>query len=363
MDGRRAGAGCAVLVAISFLLAGCTGKTGDSGAEGGGTPPVTNGTTPKGKALKVGMVLDVGGPDDKSFNATAKAGLDKAKAELGIDGGSKFAISATSADYLGNLTQLADAGFNPVFAVGYNLRDAMESAAKQFPGTKFVLIDADAPALPNCSSLSFKEEQGSFLAGFLAASVSKTKTIGFVGGKDIPLIRKFLSGYTAGAKTANPNAKVLSTYTDNWEDVNAGKNQADQQFANGADIIYQAAGKAGLGVIKAAQEKGAGYYAIGVDSNQDDVAPGFVLTSMVKRLDVAVYDAIKQTQAEQFQAGSHTFDLKADGVALTDFKYTRKNIPPDALKRLDALTQRIKDGKVVPPATPEELAAFKPPTL
>ena len=193
--------------------------------------------------------------------------------------------------------------------------------------------------------------------------MSKTKTIGFVGGEEIPLIKKFLAGYTAGAKTANPNAKVIATYTGNWEDLNAGKNQADQQFASGADIIFQAAGKGGLGVLNAANEKGAGYYAIGVDSNQDDTHPGRVLTSMVKRLDVAVFDTIKQTQADKFQSGSHTFDLKANGVGLTDFKYTKQNIPAETLKKLDALTQMVKDGKVVPPATPEELAAFKPPVV
>ncbi|KAG8526087.1 uncharacterized protein KY384_000079 [Bacidia gigantensis] len=275
----------------------------------------------------------------------------------------KYLPTATTADYETNLNQLASAGFNPIFAVGYKLHDALENTAKLFPQTKFVLIDAPAPDAPNCSSLSFKEEQGAFLAGYLAASVSKTKVLGFVGGLDIPLIEKFLTGYTAGAKTAAANAKVLATYTGNWEDVNAGKSQADQQFASGADVIFQAAGKSGLGVINAAKEKGSGYYAIGVDSNQDDVAPGRVLTSMVKRLDVAVYDTIKQTQAGQFQPGPHIFDLKADGVGLTDFKYTKNDIAPDVIKKLDLLAQMVKAGKVTPPSTPEELAAFKPPVL
>ncbi len=359
------GATGAILMGIVglALLAGCGGKADDAAKDGNGTAAAkpTGAATPDAKALKVGMVLDVGGPDDKSFNAAARAGLERAKTELALDAGSKYLPTATAADYESNLTQLAQAKFNPVFAVGYKLHDALEAAAKKFPETKFVLIDAPAPELPNCASLSFKEEQGSFLAGYLAASVSKTKTLGFVGGEDIALIAKFLSGYTAGAKTADPNVKVLATYTGNWEDLNAGKNQADQQFASGADIIYQAAGKGGLGVINAAKEKGAGYYAIGVDSNQDDIAPGRVLTSMVKRLDNAVYDAIKQTQAGQFQPGAHTFDLKAEGVGLTDFKYTKQDISPDILKRLDALTQQIKDGKITPPATPEELKTFKQP--
>ena len=359
MNGRRRGAAGAGLFLAGLLLAGCVGKT-----ESMGSPPAPlKPTAPSVTALKVGMVLDVGGPDDKSFNAAAVAGLNRAKGEAGIDAGSKYLPTATAADYESNLTQLASAGFNPIFAVGYKLHDALGNAAKAFPQTKFVLIDAEAPALPNCASLSFKEEQGSFLAGYLAESVSKTKTLGFVGGENIPLIGKFLAGYTAGAKTADPNAKVLATYTGNWEDLTAGKNQADQQFASGADIIFQAAGKGGQGVLNAAQEKGAGYYAIGVDSNQDDIHPGRVLTSMVKRLDNAVFDAIKQTQAGQFQPGAHTFDLKAEGVGLTDFKYTKQDIPADVLKKLDALTQMVKDGKVVPPATPEELKTFKPPLV
>ena len=349
-------------MAASLFLAGCIGKSEvvDKPAAMGTT---ANTPAPNAKALKVGMVLDVGGPDDKSFNAAARAGLERAKTELALDAGSKYLPTATAADYESNLSQLASNGYNPIFAVGYKLHDALEKVAGQFPQTKFVLIDADAPKLPNCSSLSFREEQGSFLAGYLAASVSKTKTLGFVGGEDIPLIGKFLAGYTAGARTAVPTVKVLATYTGNWEDLNAGKNQADQQFASNADIIFQAAGKGGLGVINAAKDKGEGYYAIGVDSNQDDVAPGRVLTSMVKRLNVAVYDAIKQTQAGQFQAGSHTFDLKANGVGLTDFKYTKQNISPETLKKLDALSQMIKDGKVAPPSNPQELAAFKPPIV
>ena len=362
MNRRRMGAGSAVLMAASLFLTGCIGKseTVDKPAAMGTT---ANNVAPKANALKVGMVLDVGGPDDKSFNAAARAGLERAKTELALDAGSKYLPTATSADYESNLKQMASAGFNPIFAVGYKLHDALETTAKDFPQTKFVLIDADAPNLPNCSSLSFKEEQGSFLAGYLAASVSKTKTLGFIGGIDIPLIGKFLAGYTAGARTAVPNVKVIATYTGNWEDLNAGKNQADQQFTSGADIIFQAAGKSGLGVINAAKEKGEGYYAIGVDSNQDDVAPGRVLTSMVKRLDVAVYDAIKQTQAGQFQPGAHIFDLKADGVGLTDFKNTKQNIAPETLKKLDTLSQMIKDGKIVPPSNPKELENFKPPVV
>ena len=162
MNGRRRGAAGAGLLLAGLLLAGC-GKT-DAPPQTNGTAATapTGGATPSAKTLKVGMVLDVGGPDDKSFNAAAIAGLNLAKAEAGIDAGSKYLPTATTADYASNLTQLASAGFNPIFAVGYKLHDALADAAKAFPNTKFVLIDADAPNLPNCASLSFKEEQGSF---------------------------------------------------------------------------------------------------------------------------------------------------------------------------------------------------------
>ena len=182
------------------------------------------------------------------------------------------------------------------------MEDALKEVAPQFPNVKFAIVDGAAPdGASNCASLKFREEQGTYLAGFLAASMSKTKKIGFVGGEEIPLIKKFEAGYRAGAKTAgyDPDKQVIRAYTNNWDDVSKGRNNADLEFANGADIIFAAAGKAGLGVIQSAKEKGGGLHAIGVDQDQDGIAEGRVLTSVVKHVDTAVYDTTKRAKERQ----------------------------------------------------------------
>ncbi|HEV2471511.1 MAG TPA: BMP family ABC transporter substrate-binding protein [Chthonomonadales bacterium] len=311
--------------------------------------------------VRAALVLDTGGVDDKSFNANAWAGMQRAIQGGGVEG--KYVESRTPSDYETNLTQFAAQGYDIIFAVGYKMQDAVKAVAPQFPDIKFVLVDGAAPNLPNCASLLFREEQGSYLAGFLAASMTKTHKIGFVGGEQIPLIRKFEAGYDAGARTADPTVQVVSAYTGDWDDLLKGKSQAEQEFANGADIIYHAAGKAGLGVIEAAREKGPGYYAIGVDADQDDVAPGRVLTSMMKRLDIAVYDEIEQARKKRFAPGNHIFGLREGGVSLSPMKYTKQDIPPQVLQRLKTLQEMIIEGKVTPPATMAELAAFKPPKV
>jgi len=193
--------------------------------------------------------------------------------------------------------------------------------------------------------------------------MSRTKKIGFVGGEKIPLIEKFEAGYRAGAKTADPAVQVLSAYTGDWNDLEKGKSQAAQEFGNGADIVFHAAGKAGLGVIQAAAEKGKGFYAIGVDRDQDGEAPGRVLTSMVKKLDNAVFDTVKRLKEGQFTPGTHVYDLQADGVGLSEMKYTKQDVPQDVLARLDRLSKMIADGQITPPTTLEQAAAFQPPKM
>ncbi|HZO86967.1 MAG TPA: BMP family ABC transporter substrate-binding protein [Chthonomonadaceae bacterium] len=314
-----------------------------------------------GKTIRAAVVLDTGGPDDKSFNAAAVEGLERAKKELGVEG--RYVESKDESEYKTNLTSLANDGYDVVFAIGYKMEDALKEVAPQFPSVKFAIADGNAPDLPNTAALKFKEEQGSFLAGFLAASMSKTKTIGFVGGEQIPLIQKFEAGYRAGAKTADPNVKVVSAYTGDWNDQNKGKLQAMQEIANGADVLYHAAGKAGLGVIQAVREKGTGYYAIGVDRDQDDEAPGRVLTSMVKRLDNAVFDTIKRVKEGRFQPGIQLYDLKSNGIGLSAMKFTKQDVPPTVLARLDKVTKMIADGQVIPPTTLEAVQTFQPPKL
>jgi len=339
------------LVLIS--VAGCNStQQADQGSKqaGGGKAP-----------LQAALVLDTGGVDDKSFNAGAWAGLQRAMKQLGVKG--RYAESQTPADYKTNLTQFASNGYDVVFAIGYKMADALKEVAPQFPNVKFAIVDSEAPNLPNCEGLVFKEEQGSFLAGFLAASMSKTKKIGFVGGEQIPLIEKFEAGYMAGAKTADPSVQVLSAYTGDWNDLEKGKLDANQEFASGADIIYHAAGKAGLGVIEAAREKGDGYYAIGVDQDQDQVAKGRVLTSMVKHVDNAIFDTIQRLQQDQFTPGTRVYGLKESGVGLSEMKYTRNQIPSAVLEKLQKLTRMIADGQAVPPTTLEGVKSFTPPKL
>lgn len=360
--------------ALAFAgLAGCNNNGGDqkaasdSGASSAGKPGATTPSTGGGKSVRAAIVLDTGGIDDKSFNAAAVAGLNQAKAEFHLsDNDARWVESKDPSEYKQKLSAFASQGYDVVFAVGYKMEDALKEVAAQFPNVKFAIVDGSAPeGAQNCSALQFKEQEGTFLAGYLAALVSKTHTIGFVGGEQGALIGKFEAGYKAGAKTAglNPDTQVKVAYTGDWNDQSKGKSQAMQEFGAGADIIFQAAGKAGLGVIQAASEKGTGFYAIGVDQDQDGEAPGRVLTSMVKHVDTAVYDTIKKVQAGQFTPGAHIYNLKEGGIGLSEMKHTKQDIPADVLAKLEKVTKMVADGQIVPPSKVEDVAAFQPPKL
>ena len=327
------------LAASLLTLAGCGPK------EGGATATTGGPATAKGSGLKVGMVFDSGGRGDKSFNDSAYAGLLKAQKELGVE--IQTVDSKAVKDYQGNLETLADGGFDLIIAVGITQKDALARVAPKYPKVKFAVVDADLDA-PNVRGLLFAEEQGSYLAGVAAGLATKTDKIGFVGGMSIPLIKKFEAGYFAGAKSVNPRVQALpSKYTESWNDANIGKASAAVLFAGGADVVYHAAGRCGLGVIQAAKE--AGKLAIGVDSDQDAVAPGFVLTSMVKRVDKAVFATIKDLKDGKFQGGKAVYDLKDDGVGLTDFKYTKDKISPKGMGMINMARAAIIAGKVTVP--------------
>ena len=304
-------------------------------------------------------MTDVGGVGDRSFNALAWEGLQTAQRELGFD--IKYTESKQNADYVTNLSRYAQSGYDLVFAIGYAMEDALKEVAPRFPNVKFAIIDGNAPeGAKNAVSYKFREEEGSFLAGALAGGMTKSNIIGFVGGVDVPLIRKFEYGYTAGAKTTNPKIDVKVTYAGKFDDPQKGQEAALAQIGAGADILFQAAGATGVGVIKAVQNKGAGYYAIGVDKNQDGDAPGRVLTSMVKRVDVAVLDVCKLVAGKTWDGGTHVLGLKEDGVGLSPMEYTKKDIPAPVLAKIDQLKADIISGKIKPPSTASELAAFKP---
>ena len=350
-------------LAAAIIFAGFAGcpSPPTTNAGGAAAPPQAAGT------FRAALVVDTGGIDDRSFNAAANEGRKKAQAEFGMsDQAFSLIQSKAKADYKTNLTQFASQGYDIVIAVGQNMEDALKEVAPQFPNVKFAIVDGSAPTgAANCASLKFREEQGTFLAGFVGASVSKARKIGFVGGEEIDLIKKFEAGYRAGAKAAgfDPEKQVVRAYTNNWDDVTKGRNIAEQEFGNGADVIFAAAGKGGLGVIEAARAKGPGFYAIGVDQDQDGIAPGRVLTSMVKHVDTAVYDTIKRAREQKFEAGVVMYDLKQGGVDLSEMKYTRKDIPADVLARLQKLRKLVEDGAVTPPTTLEAVKDFQSPKL
>ena len=263
--------------------------------------------------IQPALVYGTGGKFDKSFNEAAYAGAEKFKAETGVDYRDFEPTSDTQGEQA--IRNFASRGFNPVVAVSFAWTSAMEKVAAEYPDTKFVIVDS-VVELPNVRSVLYKEEEGSYLVGLLAGMASKTGKVGFVGGMDIPLIRKFGCGYVQGVKAAKSDAEIFQNMVGTtgaaWNDpVRAGeltKNQIDQ----GADVIYAAAGASGLGVLQTAADNGK--LSIGVDSNQNHLHPGKVLTSMVKRVDLAVYNAYKDAQDDKFTAGIQSLGIKEDGV-------------------------------------------------
>lgn len=310
-----------------------------------------------GKKVQIGVVFDSGGKNDKSFNQSAYEGLQRAQKDLGIEFHDVECRSAK--DVEPNITAMAEQKFDLVLAIGINQAKPLENVAAKFPDVKFAIVDGMVKA-PNVRALLFSEEQGSFLAGYLAGLMTKTKKLGFVGGMELPLIKKFEAGYAAGAKTADPAVEVLpAKYTGDWSNVDKGKAAAQLLFGSGADIVYHAAGKAGEGVIAAAKD--AGKYAIGVDKDQDDLEQGFVLTSMVKHVDEAVFQTVKDVQDGKFTAGDKVYDLKNKGVGLSEMKFTKDKIGADNLKKVQDITDKIISGAIKVPTTMDELKAFVPP--
>lgn len=312
-------------LAASLILAGCSGTAPTAGGEGAAKP------AEGAKALKVGVVFDRGGLGDKSFNDSAWRGLQRAKTELGIEDAK--VESKEEKDYETNLSAMADQGMDLVIAVGINQASALKSVAPNYPDTKFAIVDGSVD-LPNVRSLNFKEEEGSYLVGYAAGLATKTGKVGFVGGMELPLIEKFYYGFKAGVMAANPNAEVLAPkYTGSWDNVDTAKRMAEVLYDGGADVVYHAAGRAGLGVIRAAKERN--LFAVGVDSDQDDEAPGNVLTSMIKRVDEAVFATIQDLKNGNFSAGTKVYDFKSNGVGMSDMRHTKDKIGAENMAKID----------------------------
>ena len=292
-----------------------------------------------GQEFSPAVVFDMGGKFDKSFNESAYNGAERFKKESGI-AYRDFEVTA-EAQREQALRNMARRGSQIVVGIGFAQASGMEKVAKEFPGTKFAIIDAVVD-LPNVQSIVFKEHEGSFLVGMAAAMASKTGKIGFVGGMDIPLIRKFAVGYEEGAKYINPKIEIFQNMTGTtpaaWNDPTRGGELARSQFDRGADVVYAAAGATGLGVLQAAKDRGR--LAIGVDSNQNYLYPGTMLTSMVKRVDLAVYEAFKTAREGLWQAGVRNLGVAESGVGYSLDQYNRSLITPDMELRLTQARSR-----------------------
>ncbi|MDP4033661.1 MAG: BMP family ABC transporter substrate-binding protein [Pseudorhodobacter sp.] len=290
------------------------------------------------------IIFDLGGKFDKSFNEAAFAGATKWAQETG--GTFKELEMQSEAQREQALRRLAESGANPVVMTGFAFGDVLAQVAPDFPDTKFAIIDMVVDQ-PNVKSVVFAEHEGSYLVGMLAAMASKTGTVGFVGGMDIPLIRKFGCGYAQGVLAANPDAKVILNMTGTtpsaWNDPVKGSELAKSQKSQGADVIYAAAGGTGIGVLQAAADEG--ILSIGVDSNQNYLHPGQVLTSMLKRVDVAVYNAFKE--GTDLVPGFNNLDLKADGVDYALDEHNAALITPEMQAAVDAASASIKSGELV----------------
>ena len=286
------------------------------------------------------IVYDLGGKFDKSFNEAAYNGMERWKKETGKNY-LEFEVSNESQREQA-IRRMAEKGASPIIAMSFSQASAIEKVAKEFPKLKFAIIDMVVD-LPNVQSVVFKEQEGSFLVGMMAAMASKTGKVGFVGGMDIPLIRKFECGYEQGAKYANPKAEVFQNMTGTtgaaWNDPARGGELAKAQFAKGADVIFAAAGGTGTGVYQAAKDSGK--LAIGVDSNQNHLQPGTMLTSMVKRVDVAVYNAF-----QGIKPGVSALGLKEGGVDVAMDEHNAKLVSPEMKAKVDAARADIIAGRI-----------------
>ena len=303
--------------------------------------------------IHVGIVFDIGGKDDHSFNAAAWEGVKRAAKDFPIILRDVEPGDPTSLEPA--LRALAERGYDLIIGVGFSQTPQIEAVATDYPGLNFAIIDG-VSSLPNVASLIFKEHEGSYLVGMIAAITSKTGAIGFVGGMDIPLIHKFETGYEEGAKAVNPKIRVIPNYvgvTDAaWNDPVKGRELAQTQIEKGADVIFAAAGNSGLGTFDAVEQYGkdsqghARKFAIGVDSNQNWVKPGFVLTSMVKRVDSAVYQIVRDRVSNHPVGGVHVYGLDNEGIGYAVDQYNKDLLSPETVETVEAAKAKIIKGQI-----------------
>lgn len=367
-----------VAMMVMAMFAGCSKPAEETPAEPAATEEATGETTEEvaeevaeeaeevaeeaeavAEAPKVdmimGMITDTGGLGDQSFNDSGWLGLERLESDFGVE--RKVLESESADDYGSNLTSFAEAEVDLVYGVGFLFQNAMTEAAAQFPNQKFAIIDSSVDA-ENVASISFAENEGSFLVGVIAGLTTETNKVGFIGGMKFPLIEKFEYGFMAGVKAVNPDAEIISNYADSFEDAAKGKEIATVQNQQGADVIFHAAGGVGIGLIQAAEEKG--FWAIGVDQDQSHISPERVLCSMIKRVDEAVFQVGKSVIDGEFVGGEHLFTIANDGVGYSD---NAGNLNEDQIAAAEMWKQAIAEGKVVVPSTQAEYEAFEVPEL
>jgi len=317
-------------IALALLAAGCRDLSYAAGDP---------------RKIHVGIVFDSGGKDDRSFNAAAFRGVTRAAKDFPIV--LRDAEPGDPASLEPAMRAFAEVGYDLVIGIGFAQTPIVESVAKDYPDINFAIIDG-VSNLPNVASLVFKEHEGSYLVGMIAARKSKTGVLGFVGGMDIPLIHRFATGYAEGARAVNPKIQVIQNFVGvteaAWNNPGKGKELSVAQIGKGADVIFAAAGNSGLGAFDAAEQYGK--FVIGVDSNQNWVKPGFVLTSMVKRVDNAVYQIISDMVSHKFKGGIHVYGLQDGGIGYAMDQYNAKLVPPDVIREVEAAKARIIAGQI-----------------
>ncbi len=336
------------LVALSLTmimslgaLVGCSSKGNESSDE----------------QIRVGMITDVGGVNDQSFNQTSWEGLQAVRDELGEDKVYvNYLESKQDADYVPNIEQFVDDEYDLIIGIGYKLADAIESAAKDYPEQQFAIVDHSYEKQPeNVTSLLFEGNVAGYLVGLVAGQMTETDKVAFIGGMESVVLKEFEVGYKAGVKDANPDAEVLVQYANSFSDSALGKSIATSMFAKGVDVVFPCAGAAGNGAIEAAKESDK--MAIGVDKDQNDLAPDHVITSAMKNVNIAVSDVVKALVDGSYVPGEvkmNTLATGGVGIAPT----SEKNVPADVLSFVEEKSQEIKDGKIKVPATEEEYEAY-----
>jgi len=348
----RAIAPFALVASLAVVAAGCgsddssdTGTAASTAAAGDTGASTT--AAPEGKDIKVGLVTDIGGLNDRSFNQLANDGLERAGSELGVQ--TRVLTSKSDADYIPNLTSLCQQKYDLIIGVGFLMAESVEKVAGKCPDAKFAIIDsaqADMKSKPtNVEGLLFKEQEAGYLAGIIAGNYAKdngVKAVSTVGGQKIPPVDRYIAGFQAGAKAADPGIKTLNGYSQDFVDQSKCKELALNQINQGSGVVFQVAGQCGLGALDAA--KGQGKQGIGVDADQAYLGD-YILTSALKKVDVAVFDTVKAVQDGSFQAGDTIFDLKVDGVGVgkTNAEGAKYSAEVDKAK------QGILDGSITVP--------------